>query len=143
MITIFALLCQACGLSHREAAEALRVRLDTVKSWSAGRNRAPEPVLAELAALAAGIETAAAEVLARIEDLEVQARAAGIEKTESELGVAIDDAEAQALGWPCVGAQRACIALVVARGTRRGYRFRVAPRGATVPTAAAADAHGR
>ena len=48
-----------------------------------------------------------------------------------------DDAEAQFIGWPCVGAQTACLALVVARGIKRGYRFRVIPRRSTVATAAA------
>lgn len=65
--TLFSLLVQACGLSHREAAEILKVRPDTVKSWSAGRNRAPDGVLADLAALASRIEIAVSEALTQIE----------------------------------------------------------------------------
>lgn len=139
MSTLFSLLVQVCGLSHREAAELLKVRHDTVKSWSAGRNRTPDAVLEELVALAARIEKAATEALAQIEAAAVQH---GV-PAEIELGIASDDAEAQSIGWPCVGAQSACLALVVARGMKRGYRFRVTPRGSTVATAAAADAHER
>jgi hypothetical protein len=131
--TLFSLLVQACGLSHREAADILRVRPDTVKSWSSGRNRTPDAVLEELAALAARIEKATAEALAQIETAAAQH---GV-PAEIELGVASDDAEAQFIGWPCVGAQTACLALVVARGIKRGYRFRVIPRRSTVATAAA------
>ncbi|MBB2158098.1 hypothetical protein HLH33_17650 [Gluconacetobacter diazotrophicus] len=139
MSTLFSLLVQVCGLSHREAAEMLKVRHDTVKSWSSGRNRTPDTVLEELVALAARIEKAATEALAQIETAAVQH---GV-PAEIELGIASDDAEAQSIGWPCVGAQSACLALVVARGMKRGYRFRVTPRGATVATAAATDAHER
>ena len=139
MSTLFSLLVQVCGLSHREAAEMLKVRHDTVKSWSSGRNRTPDTVLEELVTLAARIEKAAAEALVQIETAAAQH---GV-PAEIELGVASDDAEAQSIGWPCIGAQAACLALVVARGMKLGYRFRVTPRGSTVATAAAADAHER
>jgi hypothetical protein len=138
-VTLFAMLAQVCGLSQREAADVLRVRLDTVKSWAAGRRPAPPKALDELVALASRIETAATEALALID-----ATAAGHgAPAEIELGVASDDSEAQTLGWPCCGAQRASLALVAARGMKRGYRFRVVPRGSTVATAAAAAAHER
>jgi hypothetical protein len=133
MTTLFDLLAQACGLSQREAADFLRVRLDTIKSWASGRRQAPQDALAELATLANRIDTAAAEALAQIERMAAQH---GI-PSEIDLGVAADDAEAQSIGWPCVGAQCASLGLVVARGTKRGYRFRVSPRGSTVATAAA------
>jgi hypothetical protein len=139
MTTLFDLLAQACGLSQREAADFLRVRLDTIKSWASGRRQAPQDALAELAALANRIDTAAAEALAQIEKMVAQH---GV-PAEIDLGVAADDAEAQSIGWPCVGAQCASFGLVVARGTKRGYRFRVSPRGSTVATAAATDAHER
>lgn len=137
--TLFSLLVRVCGLSLREAAEFFNVRLDTVKSWSSGRNRVPDAVLDELVALAAQIEKAASETLAQIEDMATQYGA----PAEIELGIASDDVEAESIGWPCVGAQSACLSLVVARGMKRGYRFRVTPRGSTFATAAAADAHGR
>src|SRR6202040_2016071 len=57
--TPFAVLAERCGLSQREAAEFLKVRLDTVKSWSAGRNAAKPAVLAELRALYGDIQAAA------------------------------------------------------------------------------------
>jgi hypothetical protein len=137
MATTFSLLSQICGLSHREAAQLLNVRLDTVKSWSTGRNRVPNAVLAELAELAARIETAATETLKQIADASEKHGP----PSEIELGIASDDAEAVSIGWPCVGAQSACLGLVLARGIRKGYQFKVIPRGSTVATAAAADAH--
>ena len=58
-----------------------------------------------------------------------------------ELGLASDDHEARDLGWPCVGAHRAVLARIVARGMADGHRFAVVPRGATTGTAGAADLH--
>ena len=139
MTTLFDLLAHACGLSQREATDFLRVRLDPIKSWTSGRRQAPQEALAELAALAAHIDTAAIEAVAQIDAMAAQHGA----PPEIDLGVASDDAEAQSIGWPCVGAQCASLGLVVARGTKRGYRFRVSPRGSTVATASAADAHER
>lgn len=136
MTTVFALLRQVCGLSYQEAAGLLRARFDSVKSWESGRRRAPDGALAELASLAARIDKAAGEALAQMEELS----ASHGRPEEIELGLASDDHEAQALGWPCVGAHRAVLVCVVARGMAEGYRFRVVPRGSTVSTAAVADA---
>lgn len=130
-MTPFALLCGVCGLSHREAATFLGVRPDTVKSWSAGRNRTPDGVLAALRDLAHRIDRAAGEALALI---------AEHRPPEVELGYAADDAEAQSLGWPCVGAQAAAFGRIVA-GLPDGVRVELVPRGSSVGTAAAADAH--
>jgi len=137
MTTLFSLLAQACGLSHREAAEFVQVRIDTVKSWSSGRNACPARALDEMATLAARVATAAAEALAQIEAMAAQQGAPDV----IDLGVASDDAEAQSIGWPCVGAQRASLGLIVARGMALGYRFSISPRGSTSATAAAADAY--
>jgi hypothetical protein len=134
----YSLLLDVCGLSHREAADLHRVRIDSVNSWASGRRNPPDGALNELVALAAKIERAAAEVLAQI--AEMVARQGAIPDV-MELGLASDAAEAQTIGWPCVGAQRACLALIVARGMRQGYRFCIVPRGSTAATAAAADAH--
>lgn len=60
-MTPFALLLDRCGLSHREAAAYLSVRLDTVRSWSLGRNRTPPGVIEELRLLYRRIELAAVE----------------------------------------------------------------------------------
>lgn len=132
-MTPFALLCGVCGLSHREAANLLSVRIDTVKSWSSGRNPTPDGALAELRALARRIDRAAAEALALIAEQR---------PPDIELGYAVDDHEAQSLGWPCVGAQAAAFGRIVA-GIPDGVRVTFAPRGSTPGTAAAADAQRR
>lgn len=131
-MTAYDLLRRRCGLSQAEAAALHQVRLDTVKSWCGGRNRANDGVLAELRQLHDQIERVAAEALAVI--------AAAPEAEEIELGYATDDHEAQALGWPCVGAQAASLGLVIARCQRT---IRLIPRGSTLATAAAAEAHRR
>lgn len=111
----------------------LNVRIDTVKSWSAGRNRTPDGVLATLRDLAHRIDKAATEALALI---------AEHRPPEIELSYAVDDAEAQSLGWPCVGAQAAAFGRIVA-GVPDGVKVVLVPRGSTTGTAAAADAHSR
>lgn len=50
-MTLFAAALRLLGLSHAEAGEYLNVRLDTVKSWSAGRNPVPDGIWDELRAL--------------------------------------------------------------------------------------------
>lgn len=134
MSTQFAVLCQTCGLSQREAAEFLDVRIDTSKSWSQGRRAAPDGVIDALAALAEKIDGAAAAAIEQFADIVNQQ---GSPPDVIELGLAADDHEAQSLGWPCVGAHAAVLGLTIARGMRRGYRFAVVPRGSTVATAAA------
>jgi len=131
MLTVFALLLDRCGLSHREAADVLGVRLDTVKSWAAGRNRAPPGAVADLRTIYARIERAAEEALAVIREQAPEL---------VEIGLASDDHEARSLGWPCVGAHAALLGLIAARC---GAPVRVVPRGTTAATAGAADAHGR
>ncbi|MBU6246488.1 MAG: hypothetical protein KGN77_01930 [Xanthomonadaceae bacterium] len=110
----------------------LGVRLDTMKSWSAGRNAMPAGAVAELRALYARIERAAAEAL------DVFARDGG-EAEVIEIGIAGDDAEARTLGWPCLGAHEAVIGLIAARAC---VSVRVVPRGATLATRAASIARG-
>lgn len=132
MTTPASLLIDRCGLSHREAAAFLGVRLDTVNSWSSGRNPTPAGVIDELRGLYARIEDAAARTLAlRAERGDVDA---------AELGIAGDDAEAQVLGWPCVGAQVAMAGIVAAR---LDVPVRVVERGSTRATAVAVVAHGK
>lgn len=131
-MTPYDLLRRRCGLSQPEAAALHQVRLDTVKSWCTGRNRANDGVMAELRQLHEQIERVATEALAAI--------AAVPQAEEIELGYATDDHEAQALGWPCVGAQAASLGIVIALCSRP---IRLVPRGSTFATAAAADAHRR
>lgn len=114
-MTPFSLLLDRCGLSHREAADFLSVRPDTVKSWSAGRNPAPAGAIAELRALYARIEQAAAEQLRLIADLDRKHGEADI----IEMNLAPDNRAARRRGWPCVGAQAAAYGLVIARSSRR------------------------
>ena len=111
----------------------MRVRLDTVKSWSIGRNPAPDGVLDELRELAARIERAVDEALSLI-------RGANPPPDDVEIGVASDNHEAQSLGWPCVGAHREVAARVAAGSP---YPVVIVPRGSTPATAAAIDAHER
>ena len=132
MTTPFQLILARCGLSHREAAAFLCVRLDTVKSWSAGRNPTPAPVLTELRVLYGRIERTAAEAQAQIEAIHRVAPAPDV----LEFGLAADDTEAQRLGWPCVGAQAALLGLLAAR---LPWPVRIVPRASTIATAAAAD----
>jgi hypothetical protein len=124
-VTPFALLEQLAGLSHREAAEFHRVRLDSVKKWSTGDTRCPPGALAELRALIATQERAAREALAII---------GGDDPDEIEIGHPADDAEARALGWPCVGAWSAMAARVLAAIDRPAM---LVPRGSTPATAVA------
>lgn len=110
MITLTTLLLDRCGLSHREAAAFLGVRLDTVHSWSSGRNPTPAGVVTELRGLYARIEEEAAQKLQAIRAV------CAIEHVDAvDLALADDDAEAQALGWPCVGVHRATLGIIVAR----------------------------
>jgi hypothetical protein len=51
-VTLFAAILAGLGLSQSEAAAFLDVRLDTVKSWSIGRNRVPDRVMITLHNLA-------------------------------------------------------------------------------------------
>ena len=129
-MTAYDLIRQRCGLSQKEAAAFHDARRDTVNSWCSGRRSAPPGAIAELRALYGAIEKAAAETLTSI------LAAEGLDRVE--LGIASDDHEARSLGWPCVGAQAAVLGLVVARSKRP---IAIVPRGSTVATAAAADAH--
>lgn len=130
------LLIDACGLSQREAAEFLSVRLDTVKSWYRAHPPAARPgIISELQSLNAKQRRAAANFINLTRKL---AREGTISDT-IEVGIASDDAEARSLGWPCVGAHRMAIAMATARLPHT--RVVIVPRGTTLATAAAADVH--
>jgi len=126
-MTAFSALASLCGLSLREAADFLGVKIDRVKSWGAGRNGTPPGVMDELRGLHVRQRKAAAHNLAIIRKA----------KPETiELGLAADDHEAQLSGWPCVGAQMAMYALIIAR---TNIPIRIVPAASTPATAAAAD----
>lgn len=138
MITAVALLLDRCGLSIREAADFLKVREDTIKSWRTGRNPTPLRVINELKNLYEIIDDAADQTIAMID------QASSMIKSKStnfdvEIGIANDDHEAKTLGLPSVGAHAALLGLVVARCTRS---INIVPRGSTSASAAASDAHG-
>lgn len=138
MTTTFALLCERCGLSSREAAGFLAVRDDTIKSWSSGRRTAPDGAIAQLRTLYAKIERAAGEAEALLAKLTAEQ---GSEPEVVELGLSRDDAEAHALGWPCVGAHAAALGLAKAR---LKIPVKIVPRGSTEATkrAAGVNANG-
>lgn len=56
-MTTFASALRLCGLTHSEAADFLNVRIDTLKSWSAGRNPVPTGVWQDIAELWRKIES--------------------------------------------------------------------------------------
>ena len=128
-MTPYRLLLSRVGLSQADATTMHQVRLDTVKSWYAGRNRAPAGVMAELRGLYARQKQAAQGALEAISGF--------ADVNTIELGYAVDDAEAQSMGWPCASAQWTSLGMIAA-GTDR--HITLAPRGITVATAAAADA---
>jgi hypothetical protein len=129
----YSVLISYAGLSHREASDFHKVRLDTVKSWSSGRNRAPEGAIDELIDLINRQEQLAEAALLRIHALAAENGAPEF----VELGYPADDYEARSIGWPCVGAWRAMAARVIAKST---HPVRLVPRGSTPATAAAIDA---
>lgn len=127
------LLIELCGLSHREAADYLGVREDTVKSWFRARPPTAKPgVIAELRALAAEQQKAADNQVMLIKEL--------VERhgtpDQIELSLSSDDREAQSKGWPCVGAERRTYALVA---VAVDIAVALVPRGSTTASAAAAD----
>lgn len=131
-MTTFSALTTACGLSLREASEVVKVRLDTVKSWSSGRNNCPVSVLAELSDLRDRIEEAADAAISDILD--------AVPRPESvEIGLASDDAEARSIGWPCVGVHRMLLGCVASGLIVAQIAVRIVPRGSAMLTAAAAD----
>lgn len=113
--TPFAMLADRCGLSQREAAEFLNVRLDTVKSWCAGRNVAKPPVLAKLRVLYSKIQAAAAKLAQDNERLLEQQRERGIPQRGIVFGLAESDDVARAFGFPSTGPYMAAIGLALLR----------------------------
>lgn len=63
MTTPFAQMLSICGLSQHEAAEFLRVPVNTIKRWGQGRSPAPGSVVSELARLYDLMDEAAEEAV--------------------------------------------------------------------------------
>jgi hypothetical protein len=110
MTTVFSALLERCGLSQREAAEFLKVRIDTVKSWSSGRNPVKPSIIIELRALYRDIERAG-------EDLAVLLGAILKRKPREfiQVGLAHDDEDARVCGFPCVGSNFAAVGIALTR----------------------------
>ena len=66
---------QICGLSQREAAVFFDVRIDTIKSWSAGRNPVPPGAWQMLADLFEQIQDAAEGALEHMAENGIDERA--------------------------------------------------------------------
>ena len=133
-MTTYNTLLTASGLSVREAAAFHKVRHDTAKSWSSGRNGTPYGAIDELYDLVARQLRAAKEGAKLIQDL--VARQGPPE--DIELGLASDDYEAQGLGWPTQTAHKVVIGLTIGLlPPDLAARVRVVPRGTTTATAAA------
>jgi len=114
-ITPFSVLAERCGLSQREAAEFLKVRIDTVKSWSAGRNAVKPEVLAELRRLYANIQAASDELTSHLSELLEMQRERGIKPRAIVFGIAETDDVARAFGFPSRGPYMAAIGLALTR----------------------------
>lgn len=137
-MTPFTLLRSLSGMSQEETAEFLDVSVRTVQSWDVGRRTPPAGIIVEMRALIGQQERAADEALRTFAAQVTKFGSVG----EVEIGYCTDDGEARELGYPCVGAHSAMIARVIA-AIPAGVSVVLAPRGATIGTAAAADAHGR
>lgn len=129
-MTLFKHTLTRLGLSLAEAAAFLDVRLDTLKSWSSGRNPVPDGVWSTLAELAQKQEEAA-QAMAEV----------WLETGEPDLvdfGLASDAHEAQSLGWPCVGAHMTVASIF---WEMTGVEPNIVPRGSSLASAAASDIH--
>lgn len=132
-MTPFSLLIRLTGLSHQEASDYLNVRLDTVRSWSTGRNPCRASVLNELRALAKLQDQVSAETIRHLSEI---TKTADLD-AQIEIGYPVDNAEAQALGWSSCGAWFGMMAKVLA-GLERPIVL--VPRGSTPATAKAIEA---
>ena len=67
-VTPFKRALEACGLSQREAAEFLAVRLDTLKSWCSGRREPPPGAWDQLRDLYSAMSSCAIEAAELADD---------------------------------------------------------------------------
>ncbi len=101
MTTLFSAALARLGLSQSEAAEYLAARLDTVKSWSAGRNPVAPGVWPELHRLAVRQRSAAEAIVAAWRD------AGEPDRIDAALP---SDAEIDRRSWPSRGSFIAVLA---------------------------------
>lgn len=138
-MTPFRLILNSSGLSIREAAVYLNVSHNTAESWAGGRRSVPAGVMAEMFSLIDRQERAAREAVDVITGMAAQRP----DMEAIDIGFCADDFEAQSLGWPCKTAHDAVIRRVL-EGLPPELRplVQLVPRGSTLTTAGAADAHG-
>ena len=133
-MTLFKLLLQSSGLSLREAAELLNSRIDTIKSWSSGRNNAPDGVLYEMSEIIDNLEDQAFNVYNHIKNHPSAER--------YEIGYCADDEEARSLGFKCKSLHDAALRRVLEYcEPHEREKLVIVPRGSTAGTAAAIDQH--
>lgn len=125
----------ASGLSLREAAEFHGVSRSSIENWVQIRRGVPPGVIEEIAALVAAQERSARESALIAEENDGGGAI--------EIGYPCDDAEAIALGWPCRSAWQAMAGRFFSMlDPEKRNRVIFVPRGSTLATSAAADAHG-
>ncbi len=115
--TVFALLCDRCGLSTAEAARYLETDSATIRAWSSGAQSCSDNVIAQLRLLYRQISATAEQAMRHFVDFSQNQGA----PAEVEISLAADDVTAQRLGLPCIGAHRAVLGMVIARA--HGTRF--------------------
>jgi hypothetical protein len=130
-MTPFRLMLQLTGLSLREAAQFLQISMSSAEKMSNGKLAARDTIIQELRGLYSRQFEASEEAVELIEKSMPD---------EVEIGYPADDHEAQSLGWPCIGAWAGMAAQVIGQIHRP---VRLVPRGSTLATAAAVDAHER
>ncbi|HVJ42293.1 MAG TPA: hypothetical protein VM639_12385 [Dongiaceae bacterium] len=122
-LTVFALLCERCGLSTDEAARYLETDHATIADWSSGAQACSDNVIAQLRLLYRQISATAEQAMRHFVNFS-QGQGS---PAEVEISLAADDAAAQRLGLPCIGAHRAVLGMVVARA--HGTHFVLAREG--------------
>jgi hypothetical protein len=135
---LFPTLAKMTNMNERDCVELFEVDQATAKAWLAGEVTPPEQTIVQLVNVVQNIEKMAETGLERI--LKVHAEN-GIMPDEIELGLANSEEEAKSLGWPFPGAQVACLSMIITRGSARGLKFKVVPRGSTPASKVAARAH--
>jgi len=99
-MTLYSAALHLVGLSHSEAADLHGVRLDTVKSWSSGRNGVPQGVWDDLRDL---YETQQAAIDAALETIDTHPEADAVDLLTGT---------GRSAEWPSEGAHMATLAAV-------------------------------
>ena len=106
-MTLFGALREAAGLSLQEAADFHGVRLDTIKSWTSGRRRAPPDAINKFRALLASQEVESLKLAPEVSNLSAEALAAMLTS---------DTTADAAIGWPSASVYNTILCRSWARG---------------------------